>query len=85
MSTVVSYFGLNTESVEREAETTAIFIHNALFLVSNLQGVGVSGVSGKSITIPDPVRRPADLTYLTFPSIFPLPRLISALWYHFIS
>ena len=69
MSTVTSYFGLNMGSTEREAETADINIRNDFFLVSNLQGVGFSDVSGKPLTIPDPVCRPADLTYFTFRSI----------------
>ena len=66
MSTVASYFGLNIGSAKREAETAAIDIRNAFFLFSNLQGVDFSDVSGKPITIPDPVRCSADLTYFTF-------------------
>ena len=80
-SNEASSFGLNMGSAEREAETTTIDISNNFFLVSNMQGVGFSDVSGKPITIPDPTRRPTDLTYLPFVSLFPLPRSISALQY----
>ena len=69
MSTVASHFGLNTGSAEREAETTAMSIHNTSFLVSNLQSVGFSDVSVKPLTIPDPDRRPANLTYFLFRSV----------------
>ena len=65
MPAVSSYFGLNIGPAMREAESTAISIHNYYFLVSNFQGVGFSDVSGKPIKIPDPDRRPADLTYFT--------------------
>ena len=82
-SNEASSFGLNMGSAEREAETTTIDISNNFFLVSNMQGVGFSDVSGKPITIPDPTRRPTDLTYLPFVSLFPLPRSISALQHHF--
>ena len=77
MSTVSSYFGLNTGSAKREAEFTIISIHNAFFLVSNPQGVGFWDVSVKSLTIPDLARHPADLTYFTFLSVVPLPRSLS--------
>ena len=66
MSTVASYFGLNTASAERLADTTTIDIRYDFFLVSNLQSVGVCDISGKPITIPDPARRPANLSYFTF-------------------
>ena len=69
MSTVTSYFGLNTGSAEREAEATSISIHNDVFLVSNLQGVEFSDPSGKPITLPDQIRRPADLSSFTFRSV----------------
>ena len=69
MSTVVSYFGFNTGSAEREAKTTTISIRNAFPLVSNLQEVDFSNLSGKIITILNPACRPADLTYFTFRSV----------------
>ena len=85
MSTVASYFGLNTGSTEREAETADINIRNDFFLFSNLQGVDFSDVSGRPLTIPDPACCPADLTYLLtflFVLSLPLPQLISALPHH---
>ena len=69
MSTVVSYFGFNTGSAEREAKTTTISIRNTFPLVSNLQEVDFSNLSGKIITILNPACRPADLTYFTFRSV----------------
>ena len=66
VSTVASYFSLNTGSTEREVETASINIRNAFFLVSNLQGVGFSDVSCKPLTIQDPDRYPANLTLLYF-------------------
>ena len=41
MSIVASYFGFNTGSAEREAETTTIDIRNTFGIVSNMQGVGI--------------------------------------------
>ena len=69
MSTVASYYGLNTGFTEREAETAGINIRNNVFLVSSLQGVGFFDVSSKPLTISNPARRPADLTYFTFRSV----------------
>ena len=69
MSTVASYFSLNMDSTEREAETAVVTIRSNLFLISNLQGVGFANTSGKHISIPDPEKRPADLTYFTFRSV----------------
>ena len=69
ISTAVLYFGLNTRSIEREAEATTISIYNDFPLVSNLQDVGFSGNSSKHLTVPNPVRRPVDPTYFKFCSI----------------
>ena len=68
MSTIASYFGLNTEFAQREAEATEISIQINFFLVFNLQNVGFFDVSGKTLTVPDPAVCPADLTYFTFRS-----------------
>ena len=83
MSTVASYFGLKTKFAE--AETTAISIHNALFLLFNLQGV-------KFLTFPvNPLRSRIliviQLILLTLPFVpsFPLPQSISALQHHLYS
>ena len=65
MWTLASYFGLSTGSAEKKAETACIDIRNAFSLVSNVQGVEFSDVSGKPITILDPAHRFADLTYFT--------------------
>ena len=69
MTTVASYFPLNTGSAEREAEAAVICIRSAFFRVSNLQRVGFADVSGKPIQVPDPDQRPADLTYLILRSV----------------
>ena len=69
ISTVVSYFGLNTGFAERETDTTTIDIRNNFILVYNLQNLGFSDVSDQPITISDPDRHPADLTYFKFCSI----------------
>ena len=50
-------------------------IRNAFSLVSYLQCVGFSDVSSKLITIPNPDRRPADLTYFTFRSVVSAARV----------
>ena len=69
MSTIALYVGINVGSTEKEAVTTAIFNRNAFFLVFNLQGIDFSDVFGKTLTIPDPVRRPVDHTFFTFRSV----------------
>ena len=69
LSTVTSSIGLNKESTKREAEATTISIHNACFLVSNLQGVNFSDASGKLFTVSDPAHHHVDLTYFNFRSV----------------
>ena len=69
MSTVASYFSLNTGSTEREGETAVAIIHSNLFIFSNLQGVGFVDASGKPIAIPDPNKCPADIICFTFCSV----------------
>ena len=69
MSTIESNFGLNTGSIEKKVEATTISVHNAVFFVFNLQGVSFTEVSGKPLMVPDPVRRPTDLTSFTFRSV----------------
>ena len=82
MSTVASHFGLNTGSAEREAETACIDIHNALFLVSNVQGVefSVSQVSPLKSRILLIVFR--TLLTLLLVLTLPLPQSISAFPHH---
>lgn len=65
MSALASYFVLNTGSAEKETEPTVTDIRNDFSLVSNLQGISFSDVSGKPITIQDLDRRPTNLTYFT--------------------
>ena len=70
ISTIASYFGLNTRSAERERDGN--YCHYYLyrfFLYFNLQGVGFSEISSKSLIFLDPSCRHADLTYFTFYSI----------------
>ena len=69
MSIVISYLSLNTGSAECEAKIAVAIVRSNFFLISNLQGVGFADASGKPITIPEPVNRPADLTYFTFHSV----------------
>ena len=69
LSTVSLYFGYSTEFTEREAQATAISIHNIFLLFSNLQSVAFSNLNGKSLTISNFAHCPADLTYFTFRSI----------------
>ena len=69
MATVVSHFGINSGSVERETESAALSILNTFFRVSNLQVVPFGNVSGKCIKVPDSHNRIADITYFTFRSI----------------
>ena len=68
LSTVDSYFSINTESAERELDTSTHSISHPFFRVSNLTGFIFSDASGKSIKVPNPDSRPMDLTYLTFRS-----------------
>ena len=49
MTTIASYFSLNTGSAEREAETTVICIRFTSFRASNLEGAGFADISGKPI------------------------------------
>ena len=70
MTTVASYFSLNTSTAEKEAETTVKTIRSNLFPISNLKGVGFADASRKPIAIPDPDKHPADLTYFNFRSVF---------------
>ena len=69
MTTVASYFFLNTDSAEREAETAVETIRSNCFIIPNLQGIGFADASGKLISILDPDKRPADLSYFTFRSV----------------
>ena len=69
MSTVQSYFVLNTGSAERVAEATSISIHISFFLVSNLQGVVFSDTFGKPITVLDQILRHVEFAYFTFRSV----------------
>ena len=71
MSTVASYFSLNTVSAEKEAETAVATIRSNFFLITNLQGVGFANASGKPIAIPDLDKRPTDLTYFNFRPVVP--------------
>lgn len=66
MTTVASYFFLNMGSTEREAEAAITCIRSDFFRVANLQGIGFADVSKKPIQVPDPDKRPADLTYFIF-------------------
>ena len=68
LSTVASYFTINTGSAEREADTAAQSIFQSFFRVYNLTGVAFSDASGKSIKVSNPASGPADLTYFTFRS-----------------
>lgn len=47
MTTIVSYFSINSGSADREAETTPVSIHKAFVYDLNLQGIGVSDTSDK--------------------------------------
>ena len=62
MTIIISYFILNTGSAEEKAETAVKTFRSNFFFISNLQGVGFIDASEKHITIPDPDKRPADLT-----------------------
>ena len=66
ISTVATYFSLNTGSAEREAETTVAIIRSHFFLISDIQGVELTDASRKSIAILDLDKRPEDLAYLIF-------------------
>ena len=66
LSTVASYFSINTRFAEREADTAARSISRSFFRVSYLTEVIFSDASGKSIKVPNPASRPADLAYFTF-------------------
>ena len=66
ISTVASYFSFSTGSAERDADTAAQSISRSFFRITNLTGVGFSDATGKSITIPDILSRPADLTFFIF-------------------
>ena len=68
LSTVASYFSINTRFAEREADTAARSISRSFFRVSYLTEVIFSDASGKSIKVPNPDSRPMYLTYFTFRS-----------------
>ena len=63
LSTVASYFTVNTGSTEREVNTAAPSIYRSFLRVSNLTGVDFLDATGKSIKVSNPASRPADLTY----------------------
>ena len=69
MTTVASYFSLNTSTAEREAKTTVKTIRSNLFPISNLKGAAFADASRKPIAIPDPDKHSADLTYFNFRSV----------------
>ena len=47
MTTIESYFDINTGSTEREAEISAQLISRSFFHISNLHGVTFFDASGK--------------------------------------
>ena len=68
MTTIASYFDINSGSSKREAETAAQLISRSFFQFSNLHGVTLPETSGKSIKVPDSDIYFVDVTYFSFRS-----------------
>ena len=68
ISTVASYFDMNTAMAEREVESAFVSIRGSIFNVVNMSGVSFLDSTGKPITISDPNNRPRDVSYFIFRS-----------------
>ena len=66
ISTITSYFDMNTAMAEREVESASISIRDSIFSVANMSRVGFLDSTEKSITISDPDNRLRDVLYFTF-------------------
>ena len=70
VSTIAAYFNFNTSPAEDEATAAAETIHDSVFYVGNLTGLGFQNQLGAAVLFDVTAERPANLRYFDFRSSF---------------